>query len=100
MKIEAVKNEMMEHIGDFVRTEAKENFVLCLKDKALPAAREVAAAYTAALGKIRRKRDRLVPFPRPRVPAVRGRRFPVALRQSRSKHMAEKQGGHPAPQGD
>ena len=46
MKIEAVKNEMMEHIGDFVRTEAKENFVLWLKDKALPAAREVAAAYT------------------------------------------------------
>ena len=51
MKIEAVKNEMMEHIGDFVRTEAKENFVLWLKDKALPTAREVASAYTAALGK-------------------------------------------------
>ena len=49
MKIEAVKNEMMEHIGDFVRTEAKENFVLWLKDKALPAVQEVADAYTAAL---------------------------------------------------
>lgn len=51
MQIEAMKTELLNHVGDFVRTEAKENFVLWLKDKALPAAQEVAAAYTDALGK-------------------------------------------------
>ena len=99
MKIEAVKNEMMEHIGDFVRTEAKENFVLWLKDKALPAAHEVAAAYTTALGKSAenetgwcRFRDRVfLPC------AVDGFLW---LCGKSLESMAEKQEEHPAPQGD
>ena len=40
---------LKNHVGDFVRTEAKEATVLWLHEKGLPAAREVSAAYTAAL---------------------------------------------------
>ena len=49
MKIEAIKNELKNHVGDFVRTEAKEASVVWLKNEALPALREVAAVYTTAL---------------------------------------------------
>lgn len=49
MKLDILKDELKNHIGDFVRTEAKEASVLWLKDKALPALREVAGVYTAAL---------------------------------------------------
>lgn len=49
MKLDIIKNELKNHVGDFVRTEAKEATVIWLKDKVLPAAREVAAAYTEAL---------------------------------------------------
>ena len=37
MKLEHIQNELKNHVGDFVRTEG------------LPAAREVSAAYMAAL---------------------------------------------------
>ena len=49
MKREHIQNELKNHVGDFVRTEAKEATVLWLHEKGLPAAREVSAAYTAAL---------------------------------------------------
>ena len=49
MKIEAIKNELKNHISDFVRTEAKEASVFWLRSEALPAVKEVAAVYTAAL---------------------------------------------------
>ena len=49
MKLDFIKNELKNHVGDFVKTEAKEASVLWLKDKALPAAREVAEAYITAL---------------------------------------------------
>ena len=49
MKLEHIQNELKNHVGDFVRTEAKEATVLWLHEKGLPAAREVSATYTAAL---------------------------------------------------
>ena len=49
MKLDFIKSELKNHVGDFVKAEAKEATVIWLKDKALPAAREVAAAYTEAL---------------------------------------------------
>ena len=49
MKLEHIQNELKNHVGDFVRTEAKEATVFWLHEKGLPAAREVSAAYTAAL---------------------------------------------------
>ena len=49
MKLEHIQNELKNYVGDFVRTEAKEATVLWLHEKGLPAAREVSAAYTAAL---------------------------------------------------
>ena len=49
MKLDLIKNELKSHVGDFVKAEAKEAAVIWLKDKALPAAREVAEAYTTAL---------------------------------------------------
>ena len=49
MKLEHIQNELKNHVGDFVRTEAKEATVLWMHEKGLPAAREVSAAYTAAL---------------------------------------------------
>ena len=49
MKLDVIKDELKNHVGDFVKTEAKEATVIWLKDKALPAAREVADAYTSAL---------------------------------------------------
>ena len=49
MKLDIIKNELKEHIGDFVQKEAKEAFLLWLKNEALPAVKEIAAIYTAAL---------------------------------------------------
>jgi len=49
MKLEHIQNELKNYVGDFVRTEAKEATVLWMHEKGLPAAREVSAAYTAAL---------------------------------------------------
>ena len=49
MKLDIIKNELKEHIGDFVRTEAKEASVLWLRNEAFPAIRDVATVYTAAL---------------------------------------------------
>ena len=49
MKLDFIKSELKNHVGDFVKTEAKEASVIWLKDKALPAVRDVADAYTSAL---------------------------------------------------
>ena len=49
MKIETIKNELKNHVTDFVRTEAKEASVVWLKNEVLPALKEVATVYTAAL---------------------------------------------------
>ena len=49
MKLDIIKNELKEHIGDFVQNEAKEAFLRWLKDEALPAVKEIASIYTAAL---------------------------------------------------
>ena len=49
MKLDIIKNELKDHIGDFVQKEAKEAFLRWLKDEALPAVKEIAAIYTAAL---------------------------------------------------
>ena len=49
MKLDIIKDELKEHIGDFVQNGAKEAFLRWLKDEALPAAKEIAAIYTAAL---------------------------------------------------
>ena len=38
MKLEHIQNELKNHVGDFVRTEAKEATVLWLHEKGLPAA--------------------------------------------------------------
>ena len=51
MKLDIIKNELKEHIGDFVQKEAKEAFLRWLKDEALPAVKEIAAIYTAELVK-------------------------------------------------
>ena len=44
-----LQSEMRVHAVDFVRKEAKEAAVLWLKEKGLPVAKEIAAAYIAAL---------------------------------------------------
>ena len=49
MKLDIIKNELKEHIGDFVQNEAKETFLRWLKDEVLPAVKEIVAIYTAAL---------------------------------------------------
>ena len=49
MKLDIIKNELKNQVTDFVRTEAKEASVIWLRDEALPALREVATVYTAAL---------------------------------------------------
>ena len=51
MKLDIIKNELKDHIGDFVQKEAKETFLLWLKDEALPAVKEIAAIYNAELAK-------------------------------------------------
>ena len=56
MKIDMVKQELKNRIGDFVQDEAKAATVVWLKDKALPAVQEVADAYMAALRKRRSTR--------------------------------------------
>ena len=49
MDIENIKNELKDHVLDSVKDEAKDATMVWLKDKILPAAREVAETYTAAL---------------------------------------------------
>ena len=49
MNIDMIKNELKGNVADFVKSEAKEASVVWLKDKVLPALREVAEVYTAAL---------------------------------------------------
>ena len=49
MKLEIIKNELKNQVTDFVKTEAKETSVVWLRNEALPALKEVADAYTAAL---------------------------------------------------
>ena len=44
-----LQSEMKVHAVDFVRKEAKEAAVLWVKEKGLPAAKEIASAYIAAL---------------------------------------------------
>ena len=51
MKLDIIKNELKDHIGDFVQKEAKEAFLRWLKDEALPAVKEIAAIYNAELVK-------------------------------------------------
>ena len=51
MKLDIIKNELKDHIGDFVQKEAKETFLLWLKNGALPAVKEIAAIYNAELVK-------------------------------------------------
>ena len=51
MKLDVIKNELKEHIGDFVQNEAKEAFLLWLKNEALPAVKEIVAIYNAELVK-------------------------------------------------
>lgn len=49
MDIEKIKNELKDHVADSVREEAKNATLVWLKEKILPAAKEVADAYKAAL---------------------------------------------------
>ena len=49
MDIDRIKNELKEHVVDSVRDEAKNATMVWIKDKVLPAAKEVAETYTAAL---------------------------------------------------
>ncbi len=49
MNVEFLKEELKNHVTDFVKTEAKEASVLWIRDEALPAIREVSETYTAAL---------------------------------------------------
>ena len=46
MKIDMVKQELKNRIGEFVQDEAKAATVVWLKDKALPAVQDVADAAT------------------------------------------------------
>ena len=49
MDIETIKNELKEHILDSVQEDAKNATISWLHTTVLPAAKEVADAYTAAL---------------------------------------------------
>ena len=49
MDIEKIKNELKDHVVDAVKEDAKNATLVWLKDKVLPAAKEVAETYTAAL---------------------------------------------------
>ena len=49
MDIETIKNEIKEHILDSVQEDAKNATISWLHTTVLPAAKEVADAYTAAL---------------------------------------------------
>lgn len=49
MKVETIVEELKDHVGDFVRTEAKEAVVVWLRDVGQPAAKDIAAVYTTAL---------------------------------------------------
>ena len=49
MDIENIKNELKDHVLDSVKDEAKDATMGWLKDKILPAVKDIAEAYTAAL---------------------------------------------------
>ena len=49
MDLENIKTELKEHVLDSVKDEAKAATMSWLKDKILPAAKEIAETYTAAL---------------------------------------------------
>lgn len=49
MDIENIKNELKDHVLDSVKDEAKDATMVWLKDKILPAVKDIAEAYTAAL---------------------------------------------------
>ena len=49
MDIEKIKNELKDNDVDAVKEDAKNATLVWLKDKVLPAAKEVAETYTAAL---------------------------------------------------
>ena len=49
MDIEKIKNELKDHVLDSVKDEAKDATMVWLKDKILPAVKDIAEAYTAAL---------------------------------------------------
>ena len=49
MDIENIKTELKEHVLDSVKDEAKAATMSWLKDKVLPAAKEIVETYTAAL---------------------------------------------------
>ena len=49
MKLDIIKEELKNHVADFVKADAKAAFLLWLKHEVLPALRDVAAVYTAAL---------------------------------------------------
>ena len=49
MDIEKIKNELKDHVLDSVKDEAKDATMVWLKEKILPAVKEIAEAYTVAL---------------------------------------------------
>ena len=49
MDIEKIKNELKDHVVDAVKEDAKNATLVWLKDKVLPAVKDIAEAYTAAL---------------------------------------------------
>ena len=49
MDIENIKNELKDHVLDSVKDEAKDATMVWIKDKILPAVKDIAEAYTAAL---------------------------------------------------
>jgi hypothetical protein len=69
MDIETIKNELKEHILDSVQEDAKNATISWLNTTVLPAAKEVADAYTAALQESAGKETWLEQIPRPMFPA-------------------------------
>ena len=51
MNIERIKDELKNNVADYVQEDAKRKAVGWLKDKVLPAAHEIADAYSTALKK-------------------------------------------------
>lgn len=92
MKLDLIKNELKNHMADFVKAESKEAAVMWLRDKALPAAKEVAVVYVDALQKSAEKEDGWCKF-RDRVflPCVVDGALWFAGKAMEA--MAEKQGG-------
>lgn len=49
MDIEAIKNELVAGVNEFITNDAKNALLVWLRDTVLPAGKEVAATYTAKL---------------------------------------------------